>query len=226
MATKLCAYFDCDESIGSNYTVCQTHYRETLEPCPDCGRLFKVSKYDKCRDCFQGKGPKKQSSGLFGRVMDAVSDVADAITEEPKVKKTAAKKASYRTPAKKAAPKKVSRKKTPTVQRAEAHAPQRDAETDIFYAYILDLDGEGGQRVYYPGQTNNLRARLEEHNRGETISTRGKNPTLRWFTRLQTRQAATDYEKYLQELIRDNPRAVTRMVIEFDDLVRELGAKG
>ena len=66
--------------------ICGVAVCETLEPCPDCGGLFKVSKYDKCRDYFQGKDPKKQSGDLLGRVMDAVSEVTELV--EGRLKQT------------------------------------------------------------------------------------------------------------------------------------------
>ena len=94
--------------------------------------------------------------------------------------------------------------------------PRRDDDTDVFYVYLLSLnDGK-----FYAGQTNNLKARLVEHNRGKTRSTSDKNPKLVWFSRARTRSDATAYEQELRKLCRNqNDRAVSTMVAEFLELI-------
>ena len=101
------------------------------------------------------------------------------------------------------------------------HSPawdKGDAAANEFFVYILKLDG--GR--FYAGQTRELRERLSEHRDGNTKSTAGKNPKLIWFATLSTRDAATSAEVELKKLIDSNPREIRRMVVSFQDLIREL----
>ncbi len=117
---------------------------------------------------------------------------------------------------------KVAESKPEYVLDAPDPRPRKDDETDVFYVYLLSLSDS----KYYAGQTNNLKARILEHNRGKTKSTADKNPKLVWFSRVRTRSEAEAYEKELSELCRDeNDRPVSRMVIEFlelRDLVQDI----
>lgn len=72
------------------------------------------------------------------------------------------------------------------------------------------------------GQTRELRERLSEHRDGKVKSTARRNPRLVWFGILPTREAATQMEVELKKLIDSNEREIRRMVIDFQDLVREL----
>ena len=93
-----------------------------------------------------------------------------------------------------------------------------DTAASEFFIYILKLDG--GR--FYAGQTRELRERLSEHRDGNTKSTAGKNPRLVWFATLPSRDAATSAEVELRKLIDTNPREIRRMVVSFQDLIREL----
>ena len=95
-----------------------------------------------------------------------------------------------------------------------------DRKADQFFVYILKLaDG-----TFYAGQSRELRIRLTEHNDGLTKSTRGKKPVLVWSTIVKTRAQATSFEVALKKKIDKNPRAIRRMVMEFQDLIREVEA--
>ncbi|MEF3691919.1 MAG: GIY-YIG nuclease family protein [Candidatus Moraniibacteriota bacterium] len=47
----------------------------------------------------------------------------------------------------------------------------------MHYVYVLRLDKVGGKE-FYIGSTVDLRNRLEEHNKGYTKTTKGRNPKL------------------------------------------------
>ena len=80
------------------------------------------------------------------------------------------------------------------------------------YLYILKLDGG----TYYVGQTNDLELRLGEHRDGQTRSTAGKGPRLVWFQEWvgEARELNAE-EARLTKLALDNPRAIRRMVAEW-----------
>ena len=112
---------------------------------------------------------------------------------------------------------KVGESKPEYVLDAPDPRPRKDEDTDVFYVYILALnDGK-----YYAGQTNDIKSRILEHNRGKTKATIGKNPKLVWFSRVRTRPEAEAYEKDLKKLCRDeNDRVVSRtMVVPFLEIV-------
>ena len=88
----------------------------------------------------------------------------------------------------------------------------KDARSDAFYAYILELDGG---RNLYAGQTRNLMRRLHEHLNGRTRTTAGRSPRLAWFEQLPTRQAAVEKEVDLKHRIDTNPQAVRLMIEAF-----------
>ena len=93
-----------------------------------------------------------------------------------------------------------------------------DAEATEFYVYILKLGGG----AFYAGQTRELREPLTEHRDGTVTSTAHRNPRLVWFTVVPSREDATELEVELKKLIDSNPREVRRLVVGFQDLVREL----
>ena len=94
------------------------------------------------------------------------------------------------------------------------HAP---VEYRTRFLYILKLDG--GR--YYAGQTNDLELRLQEHRDGGTKDTAGRNPRLVWFERwVGDQKGLNEEEGQLQNLTRDNPRAIRRMVAEWQRPLR------
>ena len=93
-----------------------------------------------------------------------------------------------------------------------------DAEATEFFVYLLKLkDG-----TFYAGQTRELRERLMEHRDGQTKSTAGKDPKLVWFEVVDTREDAEEMEAELKHLRDKNLREIRRMVLDFQDLVKEL----
>ena len=93
-----------------------------------------------------------------------------------------------------------------------------DKNAKQFYAYVLQLnDGK-----YYVGHTRNLRPRLKEHRNGEVKSTVGMMPCLVYFEIKQNRELAAYREAELKGLRDANPRKLTKLIIEFQDLVREV----
>ncbi|MFQ5861189.1 MAG: GIY-YIG nuclease family protein [Dehalococcoidia bacterium] len=90
-----------------------------------------------------------------------------------------------------------------------AHAP---VEYYRRYLYILKLDGGD----YYVGQTNDLELRLAEHLDGKARSTRGKHPKLVYFdTYVGNREELDEDERDLTRLAKKNPRAIRRIVAEW-----------
>jgi len=66
----------------------------------------------------------------------------------------------------------------------------------MFSVYILQSEQTG---QYYFGQTNNLEARLERHQKNYVKSTKNKGPwTLVWTTVAQSRSEAMRLEKKLK----------------------------
>lgn len=92
-----------------------------------------------------------------------------------------------------------------------------DAKAERFFAYILKL--EDGQ--FYAGQTRELRERLSEHRDGRVKYTAGKKPKQVWFTSVDSRESATAIEVELKKLVDSNPRKIRRMILGYQDLVRE-----
>ena len=95
---------------------------------------------------------------------------------------------------------------------------KKDKESEVFYVYILELSNG----KFYAGQTRELRERLYEHRLGNTKSTKGLDPELVWFSRVPTRESATEFEQKLKQLAEKNPREMARMIIRFQDLIKEL----
>ena len=93
-----------------------------------------------------------------------------------------------------------------------------DKEAVRFFVYILKLsDGS-----FYVGQTRELRERMSEHRDNKTPSTAGKNPKLQFFAIMPDRKTATLAEVVLKKLVDSNPRQIRRMIIGFQDLMREV----
>ena len=74
----------------------------------------------------------------------------------------------------------------------------------MFYVYILYSEGSG---TYYIGQTNDLGARLERHNSGMILSTKGDAPwNLVWHTDKPSRSEAVLLERKLKRLNSERKR--------------------
>jgi predicted GIY-YIG superfamily endonuclease len=93
-----------------------------------------------------------------------------------------------------------------------------DEGAEHFFAYILKLD-DGS---FYVGHTRELRERLSEHRDDETRSIAGRNPRLQYFEVLPTRDSAKLREVELKTLRDKNPRQIRRMIISFQDRLREV----
>lgn len=65
----------------------------------------------------------------------------------------------------------------------------------MWYTYILKMaDGE-----YYVGSTNNLQRRMEEHTKGQGVSTKGRLPViLEAYIAVKSEGTARRLEKYLK----------------------------
>lgn len=95
-----------------------------------------------------------------------------------------------------------------------------DKDADRFFVYILLLNnGE-----YYIGQTREIHERLHEHRNNQTLSTKGKEPKLQWFTAVQTRSEAADLEIELQQLASNatGRREINRLIVDFKQLTDQL----
>ena len=65
-----------------------------------------------------------------------------------------------------------------------------------YYIYILQSEKDG---QFYTGYTNNLKNRLELHNKGKVSSTKNRTPLkLVYFEGCVNQQDATHREKYLK----------------------------
>ena len=95
---------------------------------------------------------------------------------------------------------------------------KRDKGASRFFVYILK--GESGK--FYVGQTRDLRERLSEHKDGKTRSTTGRNMKLQYFEELGDRYAAELREVELKRLLDYDERKIRKMIIEFQDRIREV----
>ena len=93
-----------------------------------------------------------------------------------------------------------------------------DKERSVWYVYILELD-DGS---FYAGQTGELRERMMEHRMNKENATKNRNPKLKWFAPVGSRNAAEEHEIELKKLIDNNPRAIVRRIIAFQDLINEV----
>lgn len=65
----------------------------------------------------------------------------------------------------------------------------------MFYTYILLLSN----KEYYVGHTDNLKQRLNYHQNGKVIATKGFRPlTLVFYSAFRTENKAIKFEKYLK----------------------------
>ncbi|MCC5929341.1 MAG: GIY-YIG nuclease family protein [Cyclobacteriaceae bacterium] len=65
-----------------------------------------------------------------------------------------------------------------------------------YYVYVLLSEKDGN---FYTGYTNNISARLEEHNQGRVYSTKNRRPFLLvYWEGCLNQQDATRREKYLK----------------------------
>jgi len=95
---------------------------------------------------------------------------------------------------------------------------KKDRESHRFYVYILKLDNG----KLYVGQTRKLLERISQHKEGQTISTAGTNPKLRYFEILPTREDAMRREHELKKLARSDNREMYKMIRTFHDLISEI----
>ena len=94
---------------------------------------------------------------------------------------------------------------------------KRDATAAEFYGNILKMDG----CRFCAGQTREFRDRVSERRDDSTKSNAGKNPKPVWFAQMPIRNAATTHEVELKNLVDDNPREIRRIVVRFQDFIRE-----
>lgn len=67
----------------------------------------------------------------------------------------------------------------------------------MYYVYLIESIHHPTQR--YVGCTNDLKRRMEEHNRGESLHTSKFHPwDLKLYIAFQDKQKASDFEHYLQ----------------------------
>jgi predicted GIY-YIG superfamily endonuclease len=95
---------------------------------------------------------------------------------------------------------------------------KRDEGVNRFFVYILRL--ENGE--LYIGHTRELRERMLEHRDGNVEATEGKNPKLRYFETLPTRESAMLRENELKEILKNNRRAIYRIIGDFRELISEV----
>ncbi|MBI2515231.1 GIY-YIG nuclease family protein [Candidatus Wolfebacteria bacterium] len=69
----------------------------------------------------------------------------------------------------------------------------------FFYTYVLRSNKDDRN---YIGCTNNLRRRIEEHNRGKNFSTKNRTPfQLIYFEACRSEEDAKQREKYLKSTV-------------------------
>ncbi len=202
MSIAECRFGGCDAPAGYAETVCFDHYIDfkagALDSCPGCGFL-KSRSSDSCLDCTAraaGRSPGARSRSHYGTGIARIPGLPGQIDQEPSIGE---RRGKYE-------------------PESSGAWDRGDESTTIYYAYILKMDG--GE--FYCGHTRDLRARLSEHRDGNSKSTAGRHPVLAWFTELPTRAEAAELEAALKELNDRNPREIRKMVIRFNDLVREM----
>lgn len=192
-----CRFGGCDAPAGRDETVCFDHYIDfkagALNVCAGCGRL-KSRTAARCRDCAAKASARSHEPGATLRRI--VARDSGRPYERSSI-----------------------RERRGRYEPESSDAWNRgDENATAYYTYILKMDG--GE--FYCGHTRDLRARLSEHRDGHTPSTAGRHPRLVWFTELPTRAEAAGLEAALKELNDRNPREIRKMVIRFEDLVREM----
>ena len=67
----------------------------------------------------------------------------------------------------------------------------------MYYVYVIK---SGKDNSYYTGSTENIKRRLQEHNRGDVKYTSSKIPyKLAWYCAFRNRNKALSFEKYLKQ---------------------------
>jgi putative endonuclease len=67
----------------------------------------------------------------------------------------------------------------------------------MYYTYIIQSKKDFS---YYAGVTEDLKARLQEHNRGNARYTSSKIPyEVAWYCAFKDKKKAFDFEKYLKQ---------------------------
>ena len=77
------------------------------------------------------------------------------------------------------------------------HERSRTSLVSMYYVYIIQSKKDGSK---YVGSTEDLKKRLQEHNRGEVRFTSSKLPyTLAWYCAFRSKKKALEFEKYLKQ---------------------------
>ncbi|MDD5189514.1 MAG: GIY-YIG nuclease family protein [Dehalococcoidales bacterium] len=93
---------------------------------------------------------------------------------------------------------------------------KNDEKAECFYVYVEKLN----DNTYYCGSTRELRPRILEHREGRTKGTANKNPILKYFEIVKSREEAESREKELRDLDKNNHREFLRIIIRWQDIVR------
>ena len=112
----------------------------------------------------------------------------------------------------------VSKQKRPYNPKPLKSWSKKDGGINQFYVYILRLNNG----KFYVGHTKELITRITEHREGQTISTAGENPKLRYFEVFPTREEAMVREHELKRHIKHDQREIYRMIWNFHDLISEI----
>lgn len=67
----------------------------------------------------------------------------------------------------------------------------------MFYVYILQIEGIKDKH-YYIGYTADLRKRMGQHLRGETKTTKDRNPKLIYYEAFESQELAEQREKAIK----------------------------
>jgi len=98
-------------------------------------------------------------------------------------------------------------------------ASDKKNKVEAVYVYIISRENA----PYYIGHTADIRSRMMEHRDGLVKSTKNTNPRLLYFEKFSERKVATKYEKDLKLLNSKNPRAIRKIILEFQSHIDELG---
>jgi len=98
-------------------------------------------------------------------------------------------------------------------------ASDKKNKIEAVYVYIISRENA----PYYIGHTADIRSRMMEHRDGLVKSTKNTNPRLLYFEKFSERKVATKYEKDLKLLNSKNPRAIRKIILEFQSHIDELG---
>ena len=95
---------------------------------------------------------------------------------------------------------------------------KKDKDSDKFFVYIL----KNPSGKFYVGQTRDLRARMSEHRDGKTRTTSSSRHELQYFEEFNSRMLAAKREVELKKLVNRDERKIRKVIIEFQDRVKEL----